>query len=579
MLKRLLLRNLAIIEQAELSFAPGLNVITGETGAGKSILLDGLNLALGSRADTDIIRHGESTALVEAEFVIPSLPPALADLLSSQQLPSSQASLLLSRTVRRNSASVARVGGEPIKAGTLKEIGKYLVDIHGQTEHFSLLDPKSHLGLLDSFAAHDHLLSETATGAIELRRVESQIADLIAKRDQTAEREDYVSFQIVEIDQANLVIGQDDELRRERKLLANAEKVIETLRNAFEALEGSPFGQDGISSLTGSLRKTLDRLARLDPAQSALAERSTALESEIESFLLDLRQYQGATTLEPGRVEIVEDRLALIGRIARKHGGSIASALVHRDQFQQELEELGSVEFALEQLTDSERLARLALTSSAIALSASRKASAKLLENRVGELLQELSMEGSTFQISFSTQASQTGIQMSENRSFVQVDETGFDNVRFMLSANPGEPPLPVDKVASGGETSRIMLALKAALAQADKIPTLVFDEIDQGIGGRVGAIVGSKLRDLARDGNRQVIVVTHLPQLAAYADNHIAISKSTTDRTRTVVKHLDRSDVKLELASMFGTSKPESLAAADAALQAANTQTRLNIR
>ncbi|MDX1614403.1 MAG: DNA repair protein RecN [Candidatus Promineifilaceae bacterium] len=555
MLSELFIRNFAIIDELRLQFNPGFNALTGETGAGKSIILDAMALVLGDRADTTMVRSGAEEAHVEAAFRLPeSYQKALQPLLEGEGLDDEQADiLLLARELRLNGRNICRVNGRAVNLGLLREIGRTLVDIHGQGEHLSLLRPQAHLPLLDAYAglqAERRAVAERVGRLQELRR---ELSELRRGERTLAQRQDMLSFQIEEIEAARLEPGEEEELRAERQRLANVEQLLEDAAVALKALSGVGDERQTAVDLVGLAEKSVGRMVRSDRSLEGLLERLQGLSFELSELVADLLSYQEELEYDPKRLAFVEERLELIAALKRKYGDDIEAVLAFQAAAQAELETMNQSEARVEELLHGEGELLRVIGDMAQSLSARRQAAAEQLERDVETELAELRMEQATFRVQFGREDDHQGAPVGESR--LAFDEKGIDQVEFLMTANPGEGLKPLAKVASGGETSRLMLALKTALARVDDTPTLIFDEIDQGIGGRIGHIVGRKLWSLTTKAEHQVIVVTHLPQLAGYADGHFHVGKRLTDgRTVTTVSSLDERARVQELAEMLGT-------------------------
>ncbi len=552
MLSELNIENFAIIEQLDLKFHPGLNIFTGETGAGKSIIIDAVESLLGSRADPTQVRAGADRANIEASFVIPetvSLP--VQAILEREALLEDPKRVILAREVRANGRSVARVNGRQVNVGLLSELGEYLVDVHGQSEHLSLLKVGKHLGLLDSFAQVDSYLSDyqkTYHAYQELRR---ELQALRQVEGEAARRQDILIYQINEIEAARLRSGEEQELRDERNRLANAEGLASAVQEALQLLdEGMPEAPAAIEIL-GQAVSLLGNVARLDPQQVGLGEQMQAIQESLVDISATLRDYLEKIEFNPKRLDQVEDRLNLIHNLSRKFGATIPEILDFAQKSRQELDSLEHASERIELLEHQEKDILLQLSKEGLVLSEKRHAAAKQLERAVEGELDALKMSGAHFKVAFEQRSHPQGVPLPDGQR-VAFDANGLEGIEFLVAPNPGEGLKPLVKIASGGETSRLMLAIKNVLAQADQVPTLIFDEIDQGIGGRVGTIVGKKLRDLA--GQHQVLCVTHLPQLAAFGEEHFQVQKIFQEgRTVTQVNILSEENRLLELAQMMG--------------------------
>lgn len=574
MLTELRIENFAIIQSLELEFAPGLTTFTGETGAGKSIILDAIVALLGGRIDATYIRAGAERAAVEGIFSIPAASrAAVAAILEREDLDDEGEYLTLARELRQNGRSVARVNGRSVAVTLLREFGEFLVDIHGQSEHLSLLNVRQHLHLLDDFAAVRPALAAYRESYRSLRQVQKELNALRQSEQDAARKVDMLEYQVQEIESAALKADEEDELRQERARLANAESLASLAQQALMFIdEGSP-ETPAASDLLGQAASALDSLARIDAGQQALSEQMQALNDTLAEVSRDVRAYLENIEFNPRRLEQVEERLDLLQRLKRKYGGSLAAVLAFAEQARAELETITHASERIEALEQQENSLLSQAGSLAVRLSALRAQAAGQLARGVEAELNDLSMAGARFSVQIERSADPAGLRLPEGER-VSFDENGIDRVEFLIAPNPGEGLKPLVKIASGGETSRLMLALKKVLTQADAIPTLIFDEIDQGIGGRVGTVVGEKLWQLGRQ--HQVLCITHLPQLAAYGDQHFSVRKLVEDgRTSTRVEALYDQKRLMELAQMLGAVTQANLDAAEAALAAARYRTR----
>lgn len=552
MLSELRIENFAIISQLELNFNRGLNIFTGETGAGKSIIIDAVETILGSRADVTMIRTGAERALVEASFEISDeMSQPVRQILEREGLLDETKLLTLGREIRSNGRSFARVNGRTVNVHVLSELSEYLVDVHGQSEHLSLLHVRQHLGLLDSYAHVEPEMAEYQAAYHQLTRVRNQLGELRAAETDAIRQIDILKYQINEIESAHLQDGEEDELRSERTRLANAEGIASSVQEAIQLLdEGSP-ESPGVTDLIGQVTNLLNNLSRLDSMQEKLGKRSQDALDELTDLAATLRDYLETVEFNPKRLDQVEERMNLVQNLKRKYGESIPAVLHFAEQARTQLDSITHVSEHIAELEGEEKQLLMKLGEIGMILSERRHSAAERLEKALETELVHLSMEGARFKVDFSERLSDDGVLLGDGRR-VAFDPTGLEHVEFMVAPNPGEGLKPLVKIASGGETSRLMLAIKNVLAKADRIPTLIFDEIDQGIGGRVGIIVGRKLWELARQ--HQVLCVTHLPQLAAFGEQHWKVLKQVKDgRTETLVESLNDEDRLLELAQMMG--------------------------
>jgi DNA repair protein RecN (Recombination protein N) len=586
MLTELRIRDLAIIDQLDLTFAPGFNVLTGETGAGKSIIIDAVNLLLGDRASAEVVRAGAERTEVEGVFQLGEpLAARLALLLFEHGLEGDQPDLIvLAREVRSNGRSVARVNGRGVTTALLGEVGGLLVDVHGQGEHLSLLREREHVGLLDRYAGLNSEAAQVADLARRVRSVRRELEGLRQDERERARRIDLLAYQVEEIRAATLAPDEAEALEVERRRLANAEQLAELSNEALVMLSGGDMlgeeASQGAVDALGTAEQALSRLARLDPSAAPLVEQMGEAAALLDDLARELARYRDAVEFNPHRLAEVEERVHLIHGLQRKYGDTIADVLAYGERAAAELETISHAEERIAglQAEETELLAELGRLGAA--LSAARRAAGERMARAIEAELADLQMAKARFAAIISWAEDPSGAVVSVDAAALagqapgrfSFDSHGLDTVAFFVSANPGEPLKPLARVASGGETSRLMLALKTVLGRADETPTLIFDEIDQGIGGRVGGTVGRKLWGLTRkdeDGRmkaedagakesssfgHQVLCITHLPQLAAYGDTHFHVAKHITgERTVTEVRALMGEERVTELAQMMG--------------------------
>jgi len=553
MLRELSIQNFAIIPELHLQFKAGLTTFTGETGAGKSIMLDALEVLTGGRTDNSMIRSGAETAYLEAVFSIPDASrTTILQILEEQGLNDEQEDIvILGREIRNEGRNVARINGRAVSTGLLREIGGFLVDIHGQSEHLSLLKVKEHIHLLDRFCGNETLVSAYHSSYRAWLQIHRELNELRKAEVDAARQQDLLNYQIQEIEAANLKNGEEDELRGELNRLANAEKLATLCQKAVSLMEGSEAESSGVTEQMGEISQALHRIAEIDSEVNDLAVQSDSVLSLLDEISRGLQDYIDTVEYNPKRLEQVENRISLINSLTRKYGASIADVLTFAEKAKVQLDTITHAEERIQSLEEQEREILQQLAVKASLLSENRQQSADLLGQKMEAQLADLRMEGAQFKADVQHQLSQQGMRL-ENGETVSFDESGIDKVEFLIAPNPGEGLKPLVKIASGGETSRLMLALKNVLAEADTIPTLIFDEIDQGIGGRIGAIVGEKLWQLGH--NHQVLCVTHLPQLAAFGIQHYHVHKLVQEgRTITQVDDIRGEARVQELAIMFG--------------------------
>jgi DNA repair protein RecN (Recombination protein N) len=567
MLLELRIENFAIIQNLELLFKPGLTTFTGETGAGKSILLDGITCLVGGKTDVTMIRSDAERANLEAVFSIPeSNRQAINEVIEREELKDDPNLLIFSREIRREGRSVARVNGRSVSQNILKELGTFLIDIHGQSEHLSLLNTHQHLGLLDRFADIEETLSAYRVVYHQQRKIQKELNELHQAEKDAARMTDLLNYQIQEVDTAHILPGEEAEFRQELSRLANAEKLSSLAKNALLLLdEGSPDSQS-ITELLGEVVQSITALANIDRSLQDLSEQTNTISALTGDISRDLQAYLENIEYNPKRLEQVEERLSLITNLKRKYGENEQAIVDFAQKARQQLEKITHAEERILELEAQEKELKGNLAGQAVVLSELRKQASQKLGHSVESELNDLRMPGARFAVDMQYKPDDQGLPISTGQT-LKFDENGIDQVEFLIAPNPGEGLKPLVKIASGGETSRLMLALKNVLAQADIIPTLIFDEIDQGIGGRVGAVVGEKLWNLGRQ--HQVFCVTHLPQLAAYGNQHYRVYKEVRDgRTLTHVANLDDAARITELTSMFGGESQANRIAAQETLQ-----------
>ena len=556
MLRHLRVTNFAILSDVSIDLGPGLNVLTGETGAGKSLIVDAVNLLRGGRASADIPRAGTDEAVVEASFEVPpDLRQRVLARLGEAGLPAwdqhdEEGVVVVRRLIHRGGRSRVYVNGALTTAGRLAEIGELLVDLSGQHQHQGLVDAQRHREILDEVAERPEVVAAMEAAWRELEAIDAERA---AASEGGAERADFLRFQLEEIDGAGLRAGEDAELGRERTRLASLERLESGARAARELLYD---GDDSAVERLDAAGRELDRLVPLDDRLGDAARAVGEARVLVEDAAARVRAYADRLEGEPGRLEEIDDRLALIGRLKRKYGGEVADVLARAAALRRELEAIEGAEDRRAELDAvRERAARAAAARAAELTRVRREAAAKLARE-VGAALAELGMGAATLAVAVEPR---------------EIGPSGADRVELMLCANRGEEPKALSKVASGGELSRIMLALKLVLRRADPVATYVFDEVDAGIGGGTAEVVGQKIRAVAA--HRQVLCVTHLPQIAALADRHFRVSKAEAEgRTETAVVALSAAARRDELARMLGglTITAEARAHAEAMLAAA---------
>ena len=551
MLTDLRIRDFAIIDDLGLEFGPGFIVFTGETGAGKSIIIDAVELLLGGRADSSMVRAGAPAALIEGVFRLDeTIAGDVRALLEREGLVEDPTFVALGREVRSEGRSICRVNGRSVSLGLLRELGEFLVDVHGQSEHLSLLRVREHQALLDRHARNETLRQEFTGLYRTLSDVRAELETLRVSEAEAARRADMLAFQINEIEAAAPRPGEETTLAEDRTRLANAEQLARLAEQSLAALDESSDERPSAIDLLGEAAEALAALTRVDGSLAGLQAEGQALEEQAAEIARRLRLYREAIEFNPRRLDEVEERLAALRNLQRKYGTSLEAVLAHAETARQELEAIAHADERVQVLQGKETELLTALGAAGARLSESRRKAGERLTKGIEAELNDLRMAGARFGVDLHWEDTPDGAVAGDRR--VAFTATGLDRIEFLIAPNPGEGLKPLAKIASGGETSRLMLGLKGVLAKADRTPTLIFDEIDQGIGGRVGAVVGSKLRGLAR--GHQVLCVTHLPQLAAFGDQHFRVEKETgRGRTTTHVHVVTGDERVVELALMLG--------------------------
>jgi len=554
MLTEISIKDFAIIDELDLHFAPGFNVLTGETGAGKSIILDAVSLLLGSRVDSDDVRSGEKLALIEGTFELQagSVRDHVEAILTREELQGDAPNtLVLTREVKRGGRSVCRVNGHTVSLTLLQEVGEELVDIHGQTEHLSLLKPASHLNLLDRYGNLYQKRAELTKIVKQVTAVRAELRDLLSNEDTLKQRAEMLAYQIEEISAADLKPGEDEDLREETKRLANSEQLAELATEAYRALRQPLEETPSASDLLSIAAEALTGLVKIDGGAKEIADQAESLSIQADELARSLADYQNSIEYDPGRLHEAEMRLEIINQLKRRYNCETIEELIESAaEASRQMESIEHSGERIAELQDQEGMLLAEIGRLGAALSGARSDIADTLSKAVEAELADLKMENARFGVSIEQVDDPEGAPVGDYR--VGFDETGIDKVEFLIAPNLGEPLKPIARIASGGETSRIMLALKAVLSRADHTPTLIFDEIDSGIGGRIGAIVGQKLWALSID--HQVLVVTHLPQLAGFSDTHLKVEKVVKDnRTVTQIIPLEGMERIEELTVMLG--------------------------
>ena len=555
MLELLHIENIALIQEADIQFRPGFNALTGETGAGKSIVIDALGAVLGGRTSRDLIRTGADRAFVSAEFS--QVAPGLPGLEEAGVRPDEDGCLLLQRELTADGKNLCRVNGRPVTVAQLRRIGGELLNIHGQHDGQQLLDEEQHLSYLDRFGRTEAFLAAYQSAYGAMAALLDQIRSLQMDEAEKARRMDTLRFQIGELERAELMPGEEEELLQRRELLRNGEKYLSALSGADYALSGGEEGGGAVSALRDA-EEAISAVRNLSGGMGELYQRLEQLRCEAYDLAETIRDRREEFDFSPAELDAVESRSDLLYRLKKKYGATVEDMIAYLDRCRTELDEMETADDTLARLEKQLETARRAVLAAGADLTAARKAAAGELEARIQAELRDLDMHRVRFHIEFGEK---------------EPGPDGCDAVRFLMSANAGEDLKPIARIASGGELARIMLALKNVLAEQEAIGTLVFDEVDTGVSGRAAQKVAEKLAQVSR--RKQVLCVTHLPQLAAMADTHFSVEKGERDgRTYTHVTLLDRERRKAELARITGGSSVTAalLASAGELLDAAET-------
>ena len=565
MLAELTVRNLAVIEETRLAFGPGLNVITGETGAGKSLLVDALAFVLGGAADRGMMRRGADSTSVEAVFDVsePHVREALAEL--GVEVDEEDGVAVLFREVHQEGRTVSRLNGRAAPVSTLRAVGGALVDIHGQGSHLSLLDPRFQMRVLDDFGVLGEQRNAVERAVAETRRVQGELADADAAIRDAEQRRDLLAFQVDEIESAAPVDGEEEALLRERNVLEHAESVRDACAAAYHALSEDDRNAADLAA------EALDHLRRAPGAAEALGAQVEALESAVAQLgdvAREVRRLAESVESDPARLAEIEERVELLRRLKRKYGGSESAVLAFAEDARAQLERIEAADERREELKRALDEASRGAGALAAGLSEARSRAAAALSEAVAAELREVGLERASFGIAVERDEADDGLPAPDGRRYA-FSGSGIDRVTFAARTNPGEESRPLAKVASGGETSRMMLALNSALQTASGAPSLVFDEIDAGIGSRAGEVVGRKLWTVGR--RAQVLCVTHLPQIAAWADTHFRVGKAVQGgRTYSGAEPLNDDERTEELAGMLGSGASVAQAAREMLARAA---------
>ena len=547
MLKNLHVENFALIDKIDIQFAPGLNIITGETGAGKSILIDALGSSLGEKIEAESLRKGAARAVAECIFQIKN-NAVLDDYLQQADLEDFNDTIILRKEISDNLRNRAFVNDSPVPNSTLIDIGNLLVDLHGQHQHQSLLNVSYHIQYLDEFGGYDQLRIEVEQNYNRYIELIDDLKKLIERQRTLSEKRDLYRFQIEEIQNIDPFQGEEQELAQEEKILQHSEKLFQFSSELFKDFYDDP--SSVYDRISVGLTK-LDELAAIDNRFESIKADCNAARVSIEEIAKFLQSYFNNIEFSPERLEQIRLRLGQFSLLKRKYNRSIDEIIAHRKQLKQELQDIENLEKSISEQQKQIDEQRKKLSQLCISLSEQRKETANNLAKEVLERLSQLGMKNARFKVNIDWLPDEKGAVVIDNTYF-KTTERGIDQVEFYIAANPGEDLKPLARVASGGEISRIMLALKSSLAQVDRIPVLIFDEIDLGVSGRIAQSVGLALKRLSR--THQIICITHLPQIASMGDQHFVVEKiSGQDSTRTQIRQLTSKERASEIAKLLG--------------------------
>jgi DNA repair protein RecN (Recombination protein N) len=548
MLKSLHVKDYALIDKVDVEFGKGLNIITGETGAGKSILIDAMGLLLGERASSEVIRKDASKSIVEGIFEVAS-NVKVKKIIEDNDIEFSP-ELIVRREISLKGSNRCFVNDTPVPLSVVKELGDLLVDLHGQHEHQSLLRTETHVNFLDEFAGTENILDDYVLEFKKVRELSAKLNDLKKKESSLKEKKDFYAFQIKEIDAVSAVMGEEEQINNELKILENSEKLLELTNVLYQQMFDT---ENSVYDQLMQLKSSIEELQNIDNAFSEAEIEFNSVVAQVRDISEFIRKYNSKIDIDPEHLEQLRERLGAISLLKKKYGGSVESLIEYRKKIGNEFDEAANFTDNIQKLETEINIERQKAGTIAEKLSAKRKESAKKVEKEVIKVLTELGIANAKFDIKIDREIENNYLQgfvISGSKKF-KADLTGIDLIEFFISTNTGEDTKPLIKVASGGEVSRIMLSLKTILAKNDKFPLLIFDEIDTGVSGRIAQKVGSALKSLAAA--HQVITITHLPQIAGLGDFNFSVEKiSEGKRTSSSIKKLDENEKIIEVAKLM---------------------------
>lgn len=542
MLNQLSVRNVAVIDKLDINLHDGVSVLTGETGAGKSIIIDSINMILGDRANKELVRYGTDKAVVQAVF---DAPKSVINILEENDIDVEDGTVIITRQVTKEGKSVARINGMVVTLNILREISDRLINIHGQHDNQALLTPIRHITFLDAYADNEEYINRYKDILSKKREIEKKISSLEMDEQEKMQRIDLLEYQVNEIKKASLEKGEENDLREQRDIYTNAEQITKSVNEAYMNLyEGDEIqsAYDGISIAVNEISQISD----LNPQLKSIYDTLNEIMYSLEDTAHEIKEFGETVEFDEQTLNEIEERLDLISRLKRKYGNSIEEILEYLKKAESELNDIKLSDERTNELKEELKNITKELKEKGNVLTQRRENAAKVLEENIEKSLHELNMEKSKFKVS-----------IENDGTFY---DNGMDKVEFLISTNPGEPLKPLVKIASGGELSRVMLAIKSILADSDGVDTMIFDEIDTGVSGKAAMSIAKKLAVIAK--NKQVICITHLPQLTAMADNHYLIQKNTDgEMASTTLKELDEEGRELELARIIDGGEVTELA------------------
>ena len=542
MLNQLSVRNVAVIDKLDINLHDGVSVLTGETGAGKSIIIDSINMILGDRANKELVRYGTDKAVVQAVF---DAPKSVINILEENDIDVEDGTVIITRQVTKEGKSVARINGMVVTLNILREISDRLINIHGQHDNQALLTPIRHITFLDAYADNEEYINRYKDILSKKREIEKKISSLEMDEQEKMQRIDLLEYQVKEIKKASLEKDEEDDLREQRDIYTNAEQITKSVNEAYMNLyEGDEIqsAYDGISIAVNEISQISD----LNPQLKSIYDTLNEIMYSLEDTAHEIKEFGETVEFDEQTLNEIEERLDLISRLKRKYGNSIEEILEYLKEAESELNDIKLSDERTNELKEELKNITKELKEKGNVLTQRRENAAKVLEENIEKSLHELNMEKSKFKVS-----------IENDGTFY---DNGMDKVEFLISTNPGEPLKPLVKIASGGELSRVMLAIKSILADSDGVDTMIFDEIDTGVSGKAAMSIAKKLAVIAK--NKQVICITHLPQLTAMADNHYLIQKNTDgEMASTTLKELDEEGRELELARIIDGGEVTELA------------------